>query len=397
LDENKKPGARDISDLKARLGLKKTGVMPTAAPQGPAATTPQGQPAAGGLPTPVAPQPAAGARAPIPSPFGQPEPAAPAPAAPPDPRRDPFAQAQAANLAAFYGVGQVLPGSAEGVAAEPLSQPKPWGRIGFVVGLSVVVFGLGNACGRIYNSRVEFNRSIDDSAKIRVEVDKLNKNLNNIVDTLRESKPVNGFDIPLAERLGSLDLTKPDTQKIFHTNYYHLEDVAIERLFQYYNDTIILYDLIQQHAKRTDADKDAITKYAANAAAKGAEKNYGIILDMSKQFPIAHLAELGQIVCPKEGETNCAPAEAKFKYRTDSGGAWGERPVKGKPDQTVTPIEKTPLFGSVMAGNPDLLAAKDYVRRMAAIAGLSQKLAAAQKDVIGDLKRSTDRPKVFVF
>src|SRR5262249_48923105 len=148
LDETKKPGPRDISDLKARLGLKKPGAAPagtTPAAGAPAATTPA---AAGGapvaakpIPSPFGqphPAPAPGAppvaARPIPSPFGQPEPAPAQPAAPPDPRRDPFAQAQAANLAAFYGIGQTLPGQADSTPAQQVSKPKPWGRIGAVVG-----------------------------------------------------------------------------------------------------------------------------------------------------------------------------------------------------------------------------------------------------------------------
>ena len=137
MEDNKKPGQRDISDLKARLGLKKTSAMPAVTPAG----IPQHQ--APNIPAPI-PSSGSGPSASnqgssIPSPFGRPEPqaqpqAAPAPAPPPDPRRDPFAQQQAANLAAFYGVGQVLPGSGDSVSDAPLSKPKAWGSIVVVTG-----------------------------------------------------------------------------------------------------------------------------------------------------------------------------------------------------------------------------------------------------------------------
>src|SRR5882724_4570159 len=96
LDENKKPGPRDISDLKARLGLKKTAAMPAAAPQN---TPPLGQPATqapSGYGAPAPQQPSG-----PPPPFGRRE-EPPPPAAPADPRRDPFSAQQkqaAANLA----------------------------------------------------------------------------------------------------------------------------------------------------------------------------------------------------------------------------------------------------------------------------------------------------------
>lgn len=397
MDENKKPGQRDISDLKARLGLKKTGTMAAVSPTGL-----PGQPAApGSAPAPI-PPPVAGIPAPmgntVPSPFGQP--AAPAqPAAPPDPRRDPFAQAQAANLAAFYGIGQVLPGSTEGVQGGPISKPKPWGTIGAVVGLSVIVFGVGNACGRIYGSRVEFNRTIDQAVEIRNEVDRLSKQLSSIADIINASKETakGNPDFEMTKKLAELDLKKPDTQKIFHTNYYHFEDVAIERLFNYYDHTIKLYEEITLHAKKTEGDKDAIDNYAKNAAGKS-DKNYGVTFDFSGPIPLAHFVEMGPPVCQTPDKVDCPTSELKgFKYRTKSGEGWSEKPVKGKPAETVVPIQANELFKSVAAGNPDLLAFKDYIRRVVSIKTLAGTLVAEQKDVIADLKRTTDRPKVFTF
>src|SRR5205823_4050670 len=145
----------------------------------------------------------------------------------------PFAQQQAANLAAFYGVGQVLPGSSDAVSDAPISKPKAWGRIGFVLGLSAVVFGVGNACGRIYGSRVEFNRTIDQAGQIREEVERMQKQLNGVTDKINGSAETRtgGVDFALTKELGDMDLKKPDSQKLFHTNYAHLEDIAIDRLF----------------------------------------------------------------------------------------------------------------------------------------------------------------------
>jgi hypothetical protein len=395
LDDNKKPGQRDISDLKARLGLKK----PTAAM--PAVNPAQGSPAA---PAPSAPahtgQPAA-AR-PLPSPFGQPAPQpepAPQPAAPPDPRRDPFAQQQAANLAAFYGINQVLPGDASGVQADPITKPKATGRILTVVGICAVVFGVGNACGRITNARVEFNRTIDHAQQIRDEVDGLAKQLNSISDIINSSKvPPAQPDFDMVKKLGDLDLKKPDTSKIFHTNYYHLEDIAIDRLMQYYNNTIKLYDAIAKHAKRTDTNKEMIESGAkANANAKS-DKNYGVVVANEGGLSLATFAEVGSPVCQTPDKTDCNANELKgFKYRTDAAQSWGERPVKGKPEGIIIPLKKSPLFNTVAAGNPDILELRDYIGRMGEIKGLWVELTAQQKEVLADLKRAAERPKVFTF
>jgi hypothetical protein len=397
LDDNKKPGARDISDLKARLGLKKTGVMPAVTPSG--APQPQGQP--GSVPAPVQPTATAAPRA-IPSPFGQPEPPPQqpaAPAAPPDPRRDPFAQQQAANLAAFYGIGQQIPGSSEGISAEPISKPRPWGIIGLLAVVGAAVFGLGNACGRIYQSRAEFNITIDQAVQIRDEVDKLSKQLNKVAEVINTSKATQQGqpDFEMTAALGALDLKKPDTQKIFHTNYMHFEDPAIERLFNYYNHTMALYDAITAHAKKTDADRPAIENYLKTGGTTRADKNYGVVYETNGPVPVAKFAELGSVVCPTPEQTDCPPAVMKLKYRFDSGAAWGERPVRGAPNTTITPIEPSAFFKTIAAGSPDILAFKDYVRRVVNIKALAGNLMAEQKDVLTDLKKTAERPKVFVF
>jgi hypothetical protein len=400
LDENKKPGPRDISDLKARLGLKKTAAMPAAAP---ATTPPHGQPVQqvpppSGFGAPASQQPQG-----PPPPFGRrEEPPPPQPAAPADPRRDPFASAQqqqaAANLAAFYGLGQSLPGSADAVGGEPLSKPKPWGRIAGVLAIAAIPFVIGNACGRIQRDRIEYNTTTDQAGQIREEVEKMSKQLSTVVDMLN-STPAGrkgDVDIDLSAKLGAMDLKKPDTVRIFHTNYNSLEPVIVERLMQYYDGTLKLYDEIAIHAKKTDNDKDALTRMA-QAGAKS-DKNYGVIVEPQGGLMLAKFVEVGTPVCQKEGQTDCNANELKgFQYRMDSGSGWGTRPVKGKPEAIVMPLQQTPLFKAVAAGNPDFLAVKDYARRMAEIKTQAAMLMNQQKDVLADLKKSAERPKLFAF
>ena len=400
MDENKKPGPRDISDLKARLGLKKTAAMPAAAPN---TTPPAGQPVAAAPP----PQQGYGAPAPAapsgpPPPFGRrEEPPPPQPAAPPDPRRDPFAAQQqqaAANLAAFYGLGQSIPGSADPAHAEPLSKPKPWGRIAAVLAIALLPFVVGNACGRIQRDRIEYNTTTDQAGMIRDEVEKMSKNLTTIVETLN-STPAGrkgDVDIELSLKLGALNLTKPDTVKIFHTNYNSLEPVIVERLMQYYDNTMKLYDEVAIHAKKTENDKDALTRMAKEGAKS--DKNYGVIVEPQGGLMLAKFVEVGSPVCQQEGKTDCNANELKgFQYRLDSGSGWGTRPVKGKPEAIVMPLQQTPLFKAVAAGNPDFLAVKDYARRMAEIKTLAASLMNQQKDVLSDLKKSAERPKLAAF
>jgi hypothetical protein len=397
LDDNKKPGQRDISDLKARLGLKKTQAsMPAQSPQG--GTPPVGQPAI--------PPPTGGgqqAERPIPSPFGQPAPQAapePAPAPPPDPRRDPFAQQQAANLAAFYGIGQTLPGDASAVGAGDAAAAKPKSKTGLIMGLLVVAvgFGVGNACGRVSSGRQEFNKATEQAAYIRDEVDRLGKQLNSITDLLNTPATLKGnIDMEVSKKLGELDLKKPDQDKLFRINFSQLSDVAMQRLFTYYNHTITLYDDLQLHAKKAEADRESLENFVKKGAATE-NKNYGVITEQQGPLTLAKMVEVGKPVCSDPAKTDCNANElSAFEYRLDSGSAWGKRPVKGKPGEIVMPLQQTPLFKTIAGGGSDVLAVKDYARRIAAIRSLASSLSNEQKEVLADIKKIADRPKIVAF
>ncbi len=111
---------------------------------------------------------------------------------------------------------------------------------------------------------------------------------------------------------------------------------------------------------------------------------------------LATFVEVGSPVCTDPSKTDCPANELKgFKYRLDSGSGWGERPVKGKPEAIVIPLKQSPLFKSVAAGNPDVLAVKDYARRMAEIRLLANTLVNEQKDVLSDLKKAAEREHLF--
>jgi hypothetical protein len=113
---------------------------------------------------------------------------------------------------------------------------------------------------------------------------------------------------------------------------------------------------------------------------------------------IGSFVEVGSPVCQQEGKTDCNANELKgFKYRDSPGGGWGERPVKGAPTSIIIPIQKSPLFNEVAAGNPDILAYRDYLNRIVEIKRLAGELTAQQKEVLADMKKAAERPKVFTF
>lgn len=343
------------------------------------------------MPSPVAPVA-------IPPPPGFAAPPEAAPAAP-DPRRDPYAAQQAAlaaNLAAFYNAG-ALPGSGDAVKGDPIQKPKPWGLIGGLAGIGVLMFGVGYSVGTISVSRNDYNTTTDQAVKVRDEVEKIKKEVIKVAEQVKQIR-LSDKDPPnfqVIEKLGEIDLKEPDiTRNLFHTNYASFEPPTVQQLFNYYNDVIVLSRQVAEHSVKTMKDKDSIDKYTKGNATKQ-DKAIGVILDFSQALPTSQLVELGQLVCPKADQTDCPPAEAKMKFRTSIGGEFATRVLKGAPKDAVFPMAPTELQKQVLSGDPGLLAFRDYVRRHAAIVETLRRIGETEKQLTEGLKKRANQPKLF--
>jgi hypothetical protein len=51
---------------------------------------------------------------------------------------------------------------------------------------------------------------------------------------------------------------RPNTATIFRVDYYRLPDAEVDRLFNYYYDSIALYNEVERHIKRTKADAESL-------------------------------------------------------------------------------------------------------------------------------------------
>ncbi len=412
--DNTKQGPKDITDLKARLGLKKQGGGP-AGPGGPAvpgpaagapfapAPIPGPQGVAAPRPGQAAPSPFAGAGpaagqnpafVPPPPGFAPPPEAAPAQ---PDPRRDPYAAQQAAvaaNLASFYGAG-ALPGSADEVKGEPIKKAKPWGIIGGGVALALAMLGVGYSIGNIAERRQDLTIATEHAVQIRDEVTKMTGQVDKIAEALKGVKLSDTAppDFAAIDKLADVDFKEPDMPtKLFHTNYFSFEPSLVQQLFTYYNDTLILSKQLQEHTARTKNDRESIEKFIKSNGSKETQQRgpTGVILDYSQKLPVAQLVELGGVECPDKNVTNCQPEEAKLKFRTALGGVFQARPLKGLPKDIVLPIQPTELQKQVASGDPGLLAFRDYVRRAANMYQQITKLKEEQKALIAGLKKRVE-------
>ena len=283
------------------------------------------------------------------------------------------------------------------------------GRVILVIAVLVagaVGFGFGaSAVGRRM-----FNQANFGAKRVKTELDDMQKTITEITTKVNMSsqrlaankqEPL-AYDYKLIEDLEQVKLDpRPDTSRIFKVNYYLLEDLAIDRLMNYYYDTIILFGEVERHIKRTKADRSVLEAFVAKQAAKAGEDaskgvNYGVVFDSRGKLAISTLVEVGKPVC-KGGAENCGAADIEgFMIRSNTGANWTPRKVGSKPEgDKLVPIERTPLFEAVMNGSPDQVRMEQYKQRYNNIRLILQRLAATKKELGDAIDKAASRPDLF--
>ena len=188
---------------------------------------------------------------------------------------------------------------------------------------------------------------------------------------------------------------RPDTSKIFRVDYFRLEDVTVDRLFNYYYDSIALYNETERHIKKSKADQESLVAFATKQAATG-DKNYGVVFDSSSKIIVGNLVEVGEQVC-KGGGKECSAADLQgFKVRSNTGAPWVDRKSGGKLDaDKVIPLKPTPLMDAVMSGSPDQVRNEAYKQRTANIRSIIGRLTSTQKELFAGMDKAASRQDVF--
>jgi len=331
------------------------------------------------------------------------------PAAPPAPnlQRDPFAT----QASAMAMQPQVITDA--GPALEIPEEKKSHLKLIIVLIITAAIpLVLGWACGRIYGARILFNRTIDDASRIKkgvVKISALNRKLAIIIAESRaRNKGKVLYDDKLLEDLKDVRLTsafanpekaKKQQDELFRTNYAMMEDISINRLFNYYNNTLRLLLEIESFLQKTNLTKDLIKSYSTEAD-KG-QKKYGIVFaeDAGKYY-LGSLVEVGNIICLDKEAKECSKDKIEgFQIRTGISGAWSPRPGKPTGKQKITeiviPIIPDTNWQQVAVGRRGYLAYKAYrlgYARMSAIAAL---LARDEKALMQDLGKAAGREKIF--
>jgi hypothetical protein len=278
--------------------------------------------------------------------------------------------------------------------------------------LAVTVAGaVGFGFGASAVGRRMFNAANFGAKRVKTELDEMQKTISQIGSAVAlsqqrlaaDKKEALAYDPKLVSDLEMVKLDpRPDTSRIFKVNYYLLEDLAVDRLMNYYYDTIALYGEVERHIKRTKADKTSLEAFAAKAADKaGAESgkpavNYGVVFSSSGKLAIANMVEMGKPVC-KGGGDGCSAADYEgFQIRSNTGAPWTPRKIGPKPEgDKVVPIERTPLFEAVMSGSPDQVRMEQYKNRYSNIRQILARLGATRKELGDAIDKAAARPDLF--
>jgi hypothetical protein len=281
--------------------------------------------------------------------------------------------------------------------------------------IAVIVAGaVGFGFGASAVGRRMFNSANYGAKTVKGELDEMQKTVTQIGSAVAmsqqrlatgEKKDPLSYDPKLISELEMVKLDpRPDTSRIFKVNYYLLEDLAIDRLMNYYYDTINLYGEVERHIKRTHADKapgivrgqDGGKGWHRSVEARGQLRRRVLV---QRQAGHRQLVEIGKPVCKSGGE-NCNdkdPLEG-FQIRSNTGAPWSPRKIGPKPEgDKVVPIEKTPLFDAVMNGSPDQVRMEQYKQRYNNIRQILARLGSTRKELGDAIDKAAARPDLFTF
>lgn len=255
---------------------------------------------------------------------------------------------------------------------------------------------LGYFWSQVSADRRNYNKMISDASGITAEVKDLSQRLDTIAGALRKNAqvaPQGTPDFGLIDALKAIKLDPPSQQKIFHTNYARFENLTIEELFNYYNDTVALYEQIKRHVTQSEKEKAFLVKAAEDA--KSRDVNYGVVVEPGSTLAKAKLVQIVGNVC-KNGKGDCEKLDELegFRVAYSAGGT----PFSAKLAGTgihVLPLERTQMLDQMVAGaGPEAMAEAEYKRRLGRIRLLVEKLLITQPQLLEHLSAVTKKSKL---
>lgn len=377
----KKSGAGNISDLKARLGLKKGG---------PAAR--EGVPAPGGIVPPPGVAGKSSISVPVPPGARAPQPKLP------DANEDPFAamNAMAAMQRATAAPEIVIVN--DGKPVENVGNQSALIRFGIPGGIAVVMLAAGWLFGTMSANSSLSDEALADAAAVGVDIKRLRQeSLQHIQDAIwksqekaGEGKPFPIADTDLTKALSDKNIWPAFDPETFTKKYYVLDKDLVTSIMGFYSDVITIRELIEAHVKATENDSKALqdAKVRVEAAKPDQAVNryldfyrYGVIVDVptkaeaeqGKMFG-ARLVEIGPPVC-QDGKLStdgkCPEAPRGFGTREQNSSSPGWLPTEigfgqgeSVPKAKLLPLLPNEIFESMAKGTEPTVAEAAYMRRL---------------------------------
>lgn len=351
----KRSGGRDISELKARLGLKKG----APAPGGPRPNSPTGG---------VVPPPGVN----LPPPPGQRGPQVPNAA------DDPFGAMNAmAQAGQVQRAPEIVINVNEGPPAEHVGASKRVAKIGKVALLALVPLIIGMLVGAAGRSAAFYNQGTEGAKAIVSHVTAAKRSLGKLQGVLDGARKKGGLkpDKALTTALKPLvEELKPDTAKIFVAKQGTLNPELSAKITTFFAAVSEIQQQLEDHQKTAAFDDAALveaaaamqkamlkdTENAALAAMSGTYPyRYGVLLSNAapgtpgaKPFG-AQVVEIGQPYCAAGNMSTtgtCPDQITGFAYREAEATSWSKGELASvAPDAPVPAGKIVPLLSSKVA------------------------------------------------
>lgn len=399
----KRSGARDISDLKARLGLKKK-------------STPQGA-SNGGVPAPpgVPSQKITGS---VPIPPGV-APPRPAPPVIPDASEDPFGamNAMAAHQAAVARPEQIVIVN-DGRPVESVDRKAPAVRFAIIGGVILVPLVLGLIMGQIGNKNAQHNHAVNDAKKLRDDVEKVGKRLIGLQQTLQVAKERGNKggkpwyllnDDKLTKELGDAESLAPSHELLLDARLHQFPKEIADQLHIFYTETALLQKQIREHVKLAEASSKVIKEGDMRLGKFNPRAYAGLLLTPTKEeaeagMPVRFkLVQLGMPICSQAAKPTPEGCGGQvpwgFQYRLSETGEFGTKKVAGSEvDGSLIFFDPdTPFFLGIVKGGKSSVAEADYIRRIEEIDEKVEALVGARKFLMQVLNNKSNQGTKFTF
>ena len=387
----KKPGTRDISDLKARLGLKKPAAR---------ASTAGIVPPAGGKAGYIPPPPGAAAPAP-------PEPVIP------DAKVDPFGAMNAIAAQGAQTRGPEIIIVNDGKSVEQV-EGQAHGTIWKVkmAALVVVPLVLGFVLGGINYDRRRFNNTLSDAKVLTEEFTQLGKTLETLNIALLNAKDRGKggfvlFDKDLVAEIDALNFTIVDDEKliVYQANLYSLDGKLVKDILIFYGRIKALSQKLKDHQTITKRSLGTPTPTVGEKVPGGG--TFAVLVKaptpeeaQKGALPTAEIVQVGKPLCgdgkemPQAGCPGGPPAGIQF--RGDTAAPWGTKGIPtGAADVTDKLLDLRPnvVWQALYKGSAKFLDEAQYYQRINEIDALTTDLVKDRKDIEDRLAAAAGRSK----